>query len=302
MSHFTVLVIGDDPEQQLAPYHEFECTGRNDQWVQDIDITQEFLQIMADSDDEDPLLDALGYWGLEDSVVGDEAQVDRDGMHKHGYAVITQNPAGTPCIIRVVNRTNPNKKWDWYSVGGRWTGFFTLKPGASGSTGSPGIFGNRAEPNTADQARKGAIDWEAMRSKAGDAAAQQWDRVREVAPELWQSWDTVRSEFPEDPEQARRVYHDQAGRRALWASVDDTIRWLEDDVLVDRDRYIRRARAQSGATFAVVRDGNWYERGSMGWWGVVSNEQDRDTWAEQVASMIDALPEDTLITLVDCHI
>jgi hypothetical protein len=26
MSHFTVLVIGDNPEEQLAPYHEFECT------------------------------------------------------------------------------------------------------------------------------------------------------------------------------------------------------------------------------------------------------------------------------------
>lgn len=27
MSHFTVLVIGDDPELQLAPYHEYECTS-----------------------------------------------------------------------------------------------------------------------------------------------------------------------------------------------------------------------------------------------------------------------------------
>ena len=26
MSHFLVLVIGDNPEKQLAPYHEFECT------------------------------------------------------------------------------------------------------------------------------------------------------------------------------------------------------------------------------------------------------------------------------------
>jgi len=41
MSHFTVLVIGDDPERQLAPFHEFECTGTDDQYVQDIDITKE---------------------------------------------------------------------------------------------------------------------------------------------------------------------------------------------------------------------------------------------------------------------
>jgi hypothetical protein len=39
MSHFAVLVIGDNPEAQLAPYHEFECTGKNDQYVQDLDET-----------------------------------------------------------------------------------------------------------------------------------------------------------------------------------------------------------------------------------------------------------------------
>ncbi len=27
MSHFTVLVVGDNVEEQLAPFHEFECTG-----------------------------------------------------------------------------------------------------------------------------------------------------------------------------------------------------------------------------------------------------------------------------------
>ncbi len=39
MSHFSVLVIGDDPETQLAPFHEFECTGVDDQYIHDIDIT-----------------------------------------------------------------------------------------------------------------------------------------------------------------------------------------------------------------------------------------------------------------------
>lgn len=27
---------------------------------------------------------------------------------------------------------NPNSKWDWYQVGGRWTGFFKNKKGAKG--------------------------------------------------------------------------------------------------------------------------------------------------------------------------
>ena len=28
------------------------------------------------------------------------------------------------------------------------------------------------------------------------------------------------------------------------------------------------------STFAVVINGKWYERGSMGWWGIVSDEKD----------------------------
>jgi hypothetical protein len=41
MSHFTVLVVGDNPEEQLAPYHEFECTGYDDEYIVDFDITDE---------------------------------------------------------------------------------------------------------------------------------------------------------------------------------------------------------------------------------------------------------------------
>ena len=37
MSHFSVMVIGGNVEEQLQPYHEFECTGINDQYVVDVD-------------------------------------------------------------------------------------------------------------------------------------------------------------------------------------------------------------------------------------------------------------------------
>lgn len=41
MSHFTVLVVGDDVEKALAPFHEFECTGQDDEYVQTLDVTEE---------------------------------------------------------------------------------------------------------------------------------------------------------------------------------------------------------------------------------------------------------------------
>lgn len=47
MSHFPVIVvIPERPTQEslaaaLQPYHEFECTGTDDQYVQTIDVTAE---------------------------------------------------------------------------------------------------------------------------------------------------------------------------------------------------------------------------------------------------------------------
>ena len=54
--------------------------------------------------------------------------------------------------------------------------------------------------------------------------------------------------------------------------------------------------------FAFVKEGQWYERGRMGWWACVSNEKDRDEWNRQFNKMMDELPANTLLTLVDCHI
>ena len=138
MSHFVVMTIGDDYEAQLAPYHEFECTGENDQYVQDVDITEEFLGEMERAEEgEDPLTCALEYYGYENRVVSDESEIDRDDDHKYGYVVMKDGQ-----VIKAVRRTNPNAKWDWYCVGGRWTGFLRLKDGAKGELGRPGVFGN----------------------------------------------------------------------------------------------------------------------------------------------------------------
>jgi hypothetical protein len=52
----------------------------------------------------------------------------------------------------------------------------------------------------------------------------------------------------------------------------------------------------------VLKDGKWAERGEMGWFGMVSNEQDKNAWDQQFNDMLDALPDDTLITICDCHI
>lgn len=59
----------------------------------------------------------------------------------------------------------------------------------------------------------------------------------------------------------------------------------------------------------VTTEGEWYERGEMGWWAVVSNEKPEDEWGEEVKSyvkMISELPEEErnaiVVYAVDFHI
>jgi hypothetical protein len=52
-------------------------------------------------------------------------------------------------------------------------------------------------------------------------------------------------------------------------------------------------------TFAVVKDGKWYESGE---WGCVANKKAEDLWESEFGKLLDGLPDDTLLTIVDCHI
>jgi hypothetical protein len=141
MSHFTVMVIGENPENQLAPFDE---------------------NILVDGD------------------------------------------------------YNQKSKWDWYTLGGRWSGMIKLKNGAKGIKGEPGVFENETG---IDQARKGDIE--------------NFEELK---------------------------------------------------------------------TFAIIKDGKWYERGKMGWWGIVRNEKDQKDWEEEFKIHLKNLPDDTLISIYDCHI
>lgn len=306
MSHFTVLVIGENVDDQLAPFHEFECTGQNDQYVQDVDVTDELD--LPENPTMEQIEDALGYYGLEDKIVDDESKVEKVGdecNHKYGYAIVKDGK-----LVKAINRTNPNRKWDWYQVGGRWSGLLRLKPGAEGEVGERSWM-NRNEPSApefCDSALKGDIDFEKMRQDAADEAAQDWDDAHEIIGDRsWLTWEEVQKVITEDQGEKkvwdlrREFYHGQEALKALRQKFDNPFLDL-DKYLVPREKFIATARNTAGTTFAVLKDGQWYEKGDMGWWGMVADEKDQDSWNEQFAKLIDELPDDTRLTVVDCHI
>jgi hypothetical protein len=280
MSHFTVLVIGNDPEGQLAPFQENNMG----------DCPKEFLKYRYDGD----------YFENEEAAkvaVGDSFDPE------NGYW------------------ENPNRKWDWYSLGGRWAGFFKMKQNSVGIQGHhrakdfAAISGTVVDdlPETvADQCLKSDIDFESMRNEAGLAAQNKYDLAMSFLADLpvQERWESVCSRI-EDRNAARDFFWSQP-RCATWKAEEQknfrNDKWpfgwstSPDDFLISREDYIENARNSAITTHAIIKDGKWYESGEMGWWGMVHNEKDSNVWNKEFSALIDSLPEDTLLSVYDCHI
>lgn len=52
----------------------------------------------------------------------------------------------------------------------------------------------------------------------------------------------------------------------------------------------------------IDTNGIWYERGEMGWFGMSSNDKDKDSWDDEFKKFIKSQKKSTIVTLVDCHI
>lgn len=284
MSHFGVLVIGDVSEQ-LAPFHEFECTGRDDQYVQDIDITdnakKEFIE---EGDEYENMKDFCKRWLGMDAILQEEIP-DLAGNHKYGYVVIDSNNN----IVKAIDRTNPNKKWDWYCVGGRWSGFLKNKNG-----------------DQMDSLCK--ADWAIEETIAQNklAANEEFERFEAATKGLpiARRWDDVLADnlFP-NIETKRDFYNNQLVNKAWKKANPDE--WFVDiePFLMGRDHYINSLLLSNIVPYAFINNKTWKAKGEMGWFGMSTNEvNDIPNWEQAILEEIRSLPDDTIITIVDCHI
>ena len=217
MSHFTVYVFGEDVEELLAPYDEnMEMSpyvaytraqaiaeskrriedyknGTYAEYLKDPDaykerygcseedahikyLKNEFPKHLEWTDDEH--YEDMAQWYKENDMIDDDGNL--------------------------LSTYNPNSKWDWWSVGGRWQGCLNLTTG-----------------HKVNEAQVYEVDWDA-----------------------------------------------------------------------------------TPLPFAFITpDGEWHERGEMGWWACVSNEKDKDAWETEYRNAVKALAdEDICVTVVDCHI
>lgn len=289
MSHFTVLVIGDDVTGQLAPYDE------------NIEVTE--YDKGAVSQEE---IDSFTEYYLE--KFPEDAELSLAELYsKHGEAWNGRTWRTINGVYHSFSTYNPKSKWDWYSIGGRWTGFFKLKEKGIGQLGVPGVFGN--EPiNDVDVVHKRDIDFEGMQKVDKAEAERIYDLLEKTTAGLTPP-DTCWSEFVKQFEQiddARKAYNANPWVAAVGKAHLDVV--LKDPVdyycvhTGGRTEFVRRFVGASGIPYAIVVNGTWYERGRMGWFGVSDEENTAEAWYAKAHELIDSASDDALFTLVDCHI
>ena len=69
------------------------------------------------------------------------------------------------------------------------------------------------------------------------------------------------------------------------------------------EAFVHEVNWKDSTPFAFITPiGEWCEKGEMGWWAVVFNEKEKSDWETEFKKFVDGLDEDTMVTIVDCHI
>lgn len=329
MSHFSLIVIGEDYEKQLEPFWELDLNEqelKNDpRSVFEIEILASEVPERAKKCIEDlkenlqrekekiTKLDPTTEKHRDAHIRLDKQElelIENQYLYSNGqWGIIVQDWYGyTPDEYGNYGYYhNPNAKWDWYQMGGRWSKFFKLKEGKYGLLGPDAII---TYNGWADQAFVSEIDWEGMMETAELKANQEYDRFEEVTkgitpPKRWSEFLEVCGDV-DNIDYARTAYGDHPWVKALrQANLEPFLGDAHDYYKIDRGGHAAFVRCKTQgviAPFAILKDGDWFQKGEMGWWGIVSDEKVEDKWIDEACTLLMTLPGDTLLTIVDCHI
>jgi len=289
MSHFTVLVVGENWEQQLEPFWELDLPHEE---IQN-DSRAEFNLKISEED----LEKEFENFKIEYPKDKDKYQFAKEwGKNYHGY-VYNKEEKGYGYY------RNPNSKWDWYLMGGRWSGFFKLKDNTESEIklGEPGAFNNQPREGYVDQALKGDIDFEGMTNDVVEKSEEEYNKFHNILNgRTVPIWKEILEKYgTEKIDDARKEYNEnQVIKDLMQAGYHFNI----EKFLIDKETFLKISADSAFVTYALVKDGEWHQRGEMGWFGMSSNEKENDVWNSEFHKIIDSLPDDTILTLVDCHI
>jgi len=140
MSHFAVMVIGNDPEDQLARYNEEIKVPEYEVEIVSAEKIRSFREAYTVYNEKNPT-------GITPEIAEENKKCSLEELYQKYGKEWNGNcwRFDKDHILREYSTYNPDSEWDWYVLGGRWLGLLRLKKGSKGKVGRPGTSGNKSE-------------------------------------------------------------------------------------------------------------------------------------------------------------
>jgi hypothetical protein len=284
--------VKDAVDTALAPYQENNMGDCPKQYLEFNDVTDEYSKKYAESEEH-----RREYSTLDDFIAKYAGYKKDETTGRYGYW------------------ENPNKKWDWWAIGGRWSGYFPVKAEGAVRLGKKSWTMGDEEPEAghADFTRKRDIDWDLVATK-----------TREAIEKFHNGWEQViagkRLDAFDGPEAtARRIglletrqgppLPGEEDRAIPWATLvspgDDRAGWHYIWTRVSLgDLFGKYADSFSPiAGYAYLDESGWHEPGEMSWFGFSSDTPETLLAHKQsFTQWLKATPDDAWLVAVDCHI
>ena len=177
----------------------------------------------------------------------------------------------------VLSTYNPNSKWDWYQLGGRWKGTLRLKEGAKVMRES-----DTSWTNSNEEVQEGYTDF----AQVKDIDWSPDYKDLEYHKRFWEI--NVEGKPLKDGEKEEDF-------KSFWNAKYYLDKYGTIDNYIDDNCNI--------TTYAILNHGEWIEPGKMGWWGCSHATEDGNMVYRQVyKDIIKNLNPEDYIAIVDCHI
>jgi len=209
---------------------------------------------------------------------------------------------------------NPNAKWDWWVIGGRWSGHYPLKSTAPRRLGEPGAFNNAPTPDHGDIVRISDLDTDIIATQTRENAEKFYEEyVKLLAGEKFDAFDGPRSRAMSLGLLRVEQKPVEAGPGEVAMSWRDSVRaddkradWTDVAKVIDRETFLRDYTDCFNPilTYAALDEEGWHAPGEMGWFGCSSDTPEAylQFKNEFVRRFIKTAAADDVLVCVDCHI
>jgi hypothetical protein len=246
----------------------------------------------------------IGLYGLWSIENGHNVDIFYDEDEDRAYEVSTYNPQG---------------KWDWWAIGGRWSGqlLATSEHEPNDVIPATNVIGWNAPKRDdwegrIDGGRVRYVDLERMRSEAVESGLRlhrQYHELRARHGEGYREWSSFLADVEAeklDITTARELYRNQPFKMAL-NNTEEFRFWFADldvEMSVSEEDYAAEKRRGAVTCYSTLtKEGVWMEPGQMGWFGMSSDTREsREAYDVEVNSYLSSLDPDDIIVVIDCHI